>query len=156
MAIVRFGEMRRLERVNVASALIFDESQERILLVRNRKGSSSYWSLPGGAVEAGETLEEALKRETREETGLEVEMSNLYSVREVFFTERKQHALLFTFLANIISGEISISDPDNEILEVKWTDLKTANDVMPYLPEAIKKNANDNNLNRYYYQGTVE
>ncbi|GIP35350.1 hypothetical protein J2TS4_45600 [Paenibacillus sp. J2TS4] len=74
-----------MKRVDVACALIFDESQEHILMVRNRKGDSSYWSLPGGAVEAGETLEQALKRETMEETGLEVEVSSLYSVREVFF-----------------------------------------------------------------------
>ncbi|CAM4401043.1 NUDIX hydrolase [Paenibacillus alkaliterrae] len=57
-----------MKRVDVSSALITD-SEGHILIVKNAKGDSSYWSLPGGAVEAGETLEQAATREVKEETG---------------------------------------------------------------------------------------
>lgn len=50
--------------------LLFD--QGRVLLVRQAKGSDTYWLLPGGGVERGESLEQALTREFREEVGLEV------------------------------------------------------------------------------------
>jgi len=51
--------------------LLFDQS--RVLLVRQAKGSDTYWLLPGGGVERGESLEQAVTREFREEVGLEVE-----------------------------------------------------------------------------------
>lgn len=51
-------------RVDVAYAFIYKED-EKILMVNNQGGS---WSLPGGAVEQGETLEQAVIRETKEET----------------------------------------------------------------------------------------
>lgn len=60
-----------LKRIDVASALIHDENGN-ILLVKNVKGDSFYWSPPGGAVEKDETLEQAVIREVREETGLKV------------------------------------------------------------------------------------
>ena len=69
-----------MRRVDVASVLIFDDSRDFILMVRNKSGNSSYWSLPGGAVEPGETLEQAAKRESKEETGLEIEIIDLYSL----------------------------------------------------------------------------
>ena len=144
-----------MKRIDVASALIFNNTQDQILLVRNKKGNSSYWSLPGGAVELGETLEEALRREAKEQTGLTVEMSGLYSVREVFFSDSDQHALIFTFMADIIGGEIEIDDPDQDILEVKWTELKAANELMPYLPEKLKAPSEKIQLPAYFLQGTV-
>lgn len=52
-----------------------------MLLVHNTDGGG--WSLPGGKVEYGETLVEALKREVREETGLFVEVNDIVSVNEV-------------------------------------------------------------------------
>ena len=52
-----------------------------MLLVHNTDGGG--WSLPGGKVEYGETLVEALNREVREETGLLVEVNDIVSVNEV-------------------------------------------------------------------------
>lgn len=62
-------------RVSV-SALIFEE--ECILLAHRR--AIDWWNLPGGALDPGETVDEALRREVREETGLEVEVGQLVGV----------------------------------------------------------------------------
>src|SRR5271154_6515004 len=59
-------------RVSV-SALIFED--ERILLAHRR--DIDWWNLPGGAINPGETVDEALRREVYEETGLEVETGQL-------------------------------------------------------------------------------
>lgn len=62
--------------------------------------------------------------------------------------------LIFTFLARIIDGEIQIMDPDNEIVEVKWVDIQTANKLMPFIPDIdgkLEKNSVDA---VYIYEGT--
>src|SRR6266516_3299153 len=59
-----------------ASALIFDG--ERVLLAHRR--DIDWWNLPGGGMEVGETVEEALYREVYEETGLQVEIEQLVGV----------------------------------------------------------------------------
>jgi len=61
-------------RVRVTGVLIEDGS---ILLVRQRVTSDREWSLPGGSMEPGESLEECLTREIKEETGLEVRLRRL-------------------------------------------------------------------------------
>lgn len=72
-------------RVDVAYALIYNEDKEEILMVNN-KGRSG--SLPGGAVEKGETLGQVVIRETKEETGLTIEIENVVEVNEPFFKEK--------------------------------------------------------------------
>ena len=51
-----------MKRVDVAYVLLFDEYEENVLLVKNKGPGASYYTLPGGAVELGETLEEAAIR----------------------------------------------------------------------------------------------
>lgn len=122
------------KRVDVASALIRDEAGQNVVMVKNKNGNGAYWSLPGGAVEPGETLEQAAVRETREESGLDIQISGLHSVREVFFTEAGNHALLFTFEAVIVGGQLKSADPDDEIMEVQWMPIETANELFSSLP----------------------
>lgn len=143
-----------MKRVDYASTLVYDSSKTKILMVRNQSSKGSYWSIPVGAVEKGETLEQAAIRETKEETGLDVEIHKLYAVREVFFAERGEHALLFTFFADITGGEIHIADPDGEIAEACWLDLHVANEFMYYLPEHLKVKAHGHNeAGIYYFHG---
>ncbi|MBA2174874.1 NUDIX hydrolase [Halobacillus locisalis] len=117
-----------MDRVDVAYAFIFDEIKEKVLMVKN-KGSG--WSLPGGAVEKGETFEQAAIRESKEETNLTIETENIVAVNEAFFENKGHHALFITYKVKIVEGTIQILHKD-EIDEIKWLDKNTANKLMPY------------------------
>ena len=68
--------------------------QDRLLLVEQRVSEKRGWSLPGGKLEAGETLEEGLLREMREETGLEVRI-----VKPLYLCDLPEHHVVHvTFL----------------------------------------------------------
>ncbi|KQL48502.1 DNA mismatch repair protein MutT [Brevibacillus choshinensis] len=143
-----------MKRVDVVSAILTNESGQ-ILIVKNRKGDSFYWGPPGGAVEVGETLEQAVVREVKEETGYDIRVGGLSSVREVLFEERGHHVLFFTFFAQIIDDEIQINDPDDDIAEVMWADFPKAKELMPFLVEALKlETESEKALPFYAFEGT--
>jgi 8-oxo-dGTP diphosphatase len=127
-----------MKRVVVVYAFIYDETIQKVLMVNNNGGG---WSLPGGAVEKGETLEQAVIRETKEETGLVIEIGSIVAVNEAFFPKHGSnghHALMMTFNAKVIEREIAIED-ENEIAEIKWVDINTANNLMPYHRDGVEK-----------------
>ncbi|WP_371018658.1 NUDIX hydrolase [Pseudalkalibacillus sp. JSM 102089] len=125
-----------MKRVDVAYVLLLDEKSEKILMVKNTGVNASYYTLPGGAVEHGETMQDAAIREVKEETGLDVEVNGVFSVMEGFFEERDHHAVFFTFQGTIVGGEINISFPD-EIEEITWMELELAEKFL-HLPEGLK------------------
>jgi ADP-ribose pyrophosphatase YjhB (NUDIX family) len=102
------------------SAAILREG--RVLLVRRgRAPALGLFTLPGGGVEAGETLAEAVVREVREETGMTVEPFAPAGHREVVVRDAanrvERHFVIFAFAARWIAGEPALNE---ELMEARW------------------------------------
>jgi ADP-ribose pyrophosphatase YjhB (NUDIX family) len=95
---------------------------DRVLVVRRaRAPAHGVFTLPGGVVEAGETLAEAVMREVREETGLEVEPLSIAGHREMIARDTdgraERHFVILAFAARWISGEPVLNE---ELAEARW------------------------------------
>ncbi|MBZ9633644.1 NUDIX hydrolase [Clostridium sp. FP1] len=134
--------------MNVAYCLIYNKETEQVLLVHNKDVNS--WSMPGGKVEEGETLEQAAIREVKEETGLLVKIKDIIAVNECFFEKKEEHAIFITFRVVITVGNISIDNPE-EISEITWVDISRADELMPYHKCGISKLIHNSSI--YCFQG---
>jgi len=103
-----------------ASAAIIRDG--RVLIVRRaRMPANGVYTLPGGVVEAGETLVEAVTREVREETGLEIQPIALAGFHEVILRDGdnqvSRHFVILPFAARWLSGEVQLND---ELDDARW------------------------------------
>ncbi|MBI1333385.1 MAG: NUDIX domain-containing protein [Armatimonadetes bacterium] len=103
----------------------------RVLLCRLSDGLEhrGRWTLPGGGLEFGESLEEAMVREVLEETGLQVQSSGLISFhsRVAEFDEKSLHLLQFLFGAEVKAGELT-NEIDGTTDLVEWVEIDSLND----------------------------
>lgn len=93
-------------RIRVAGILIQDQ---KILLVRHEKNGKSYFLLPGGGIEYGETASEALIREFNEEVGLSIEVGKLVFVQDSIPPNRHRHVLNLYFLVETSNFNIIVT-----------------------------------------------
>jgi len=102
------------------SAAIFRNG--RVLIVRRAQPpSQGLYTLPGGAVELGETLEQAVIREIREETDLDIEPIALAGYRQAIARDGagriERHFVILPFAARWIAGEVALNE---ELAEARW------------------------------------
>jgi 8-oxo-dGTP diphosphatase len=88
-------------------ALIFNE-EKQVLLGHRR--DIDWWNLPGGGMEVGETVDEALRREVREETGLEVKVERLVGI----YSKPQKQEVVLTFLCRVIGGTLQSTEETRE------------------------------------------
>lgn len=103
----------------VSAAIIRDG---KVLVVRRaRKPALSLYTLPGGVVEVGETLTEAVTREVREETALAIEPVALAGHREVITRDPEgrveRHFVILSFATRWLAGEPVLND---ELDDARW------------------------------------
>jgi ADP-ribose pyrophosphatase YjhB (NUDIX family) len=107
-------------------ALIFRRG--RILMVqRGKEPLKGWWSLPGGALEVGELLADAVKREVLEETGLEVEPVSVFEIFERIMRDAEgkpeYHYVLVDYICRVKGGTLQPGDDVDLVEWVRHADL---------------------------------
>jgi 8-oxo-dGTP diphosphatase len=117
-----------------AYAVIVDERQ-RVLLALWNEVEPPRWTMPGGGVELAETVEEAVVRELREETGYEVRVGRVLGVHSQVFPpeagssrSRPLKSVRVVFAATIVGGELTY-EVDGTTDDARWFDLGEVADL---------------------------
>ena len=111
------------------------DGHHEIVLVHRRH--PRLWALPKGTPNAGETMEETALRETREETGLEVEIEAPIRSIEYFFVRARTrfHKTVDFYLMRAVGGALDLHD--HEFDEVAWHQLEEALELMTHATERM-------------------
>jgi ADP-ribose pyrophosphatase YjhB (NUDIX family) len=121
-----------VDAIRIRVGCVALDGERRILLVQHRKDGREYWLLPGGGVEAGETLQEAALRELREETGLVGEVGRLLLVCESIDVRAGRHIVHVVFAATAQPGELT-PGRDDRLVDAAWHPVETLS-TLPLFP----------------------
>lgn len=115
----------------------------KILLVkRANEPGKGRWSIPGGVVELGERLEDAVKREVKEETNLDVSVGKMLDVVEVIRRDGMGnvvfHYVIIDYIASVVGGELF---PSSDVEDARWVTIDEAlnMDITESLRMMLKK-----------------
>lgn len=108
--------MRRgIDYIGVGVGAIIRDDQGRVFLAKRgpqAKNERGLWEFPGGAVEFGETLRDALAREIREEYGIVIRVEDLLTVTDHILPDERQHWVSPSFICRILEGTPTIREPE--------------------------------------------
>lgn len=126
-------------------ALIFNP-ENKVFLMKSHKWGDKY-VIPGGHIELGETMEKALKREIKEETGLDIYDIEFLCFQEFIFDRafwKKKHFIFFDFVCRTNSLNVKLN---TEAQKYVWASLEEAVKlpIEPYTRHAIKDYMKKNN-----------
>ena len=115
----------------------------RVLLVkRGKEPNKGKWTVPGGVVEVGETLHEAVKREVMEECSIDVEVESVVDTFDAISRDEDgrvhYHFVIIDFMAKYVSGEIKAG---SDAAECRWVapEEMPGLETTPSLPAVLKK-----------------
>lgn len=152
---VAITEDRPVPRVSIRAVIIEDS---RILLCKHHDDRGFWYITPGGAVEQGETLEEAFKREMREELDADVAFHKLLGMREIIADRhpiaqlpKGFHQLELFAEASLLSrptGNTPVPDPNQ--IGIEWVELKRLDEIL-FFPIGMVRNFQDGDWARFYF-----
>lgn len=134
-----------------AGAVIYNEEGKLLLTRRGKKARNEVgkWEFPGGMIEYGEATPDGLKREVKEEIGVEIECGELLCLIDYILPGEQQHWVAPTYICKIVSGTPAIQEPE-KCDDIGWFTLEEAAqlplalaseyDVKILLKQAAEKN----------------
>lgn len=117
-----FSMERKIPSLTV-DIIIQREDKSIILIKRKKAPFAEQWALPGGFIEYGETAEHAAIRETKEETGLDVEIMQLVGVYSDPKRDPRGHVVAIAFLAKEVGGNLVANDDAKAVKVFKITEI---------------------------------
>lgn len=127
--------------IATAVACVFNRGKV-LLIKRAKQPSQGRWSVPGGGIELGETINDAVKREIREECNIEIELDKVINVMDDIVQDEKGsirfHHVATYLLARYVSGEVH---PGSDALEVRWVTREELDkiDMNPVVKKNMKR-----------------
>ncbi|HUW94963.1 MAG TPA: NUDIX hydrolase [Anaerolineae bacterium] len=123
---------------------------DRVLLVlRGQEPSRGRWSIPGGVMELGETIQETARREVREECGVQIEVGNVVEARDAIVYDEggriRFHYVLVDVVARYLDGELTVGSDAEDARWVSKEELPTY-DLTKGLLSVLKRCLHRRNL----------
>ena len=112
----KIKDMKIIIRPKVTCGAVIERNSKILLTERNIRPYKNFWCLPGGNIDWGEKVEEAIKREVREETGLDFK-PEFFRYYDEIIPKIKWHAVSLFFIGGV-DGIIKIDR--NEVKEFRW------------------------------------
>lgn len=120
---------------------LFDQQSRLLLIERGRPPAAGLWTIPGGRVERGESLEDACRREMREETGIEIGGLEFVTVFERIETD--YHYVILDYCASQVGSPV-VPVAGDDAANARWVGLDQLSDyeltdgLFPVIPKALK------------------
>jgi len=119
--------MNDSDRISIGVGAVVFKGDEALLIQRGKPPFEGQWSVPGGKLKFGERLHDAVRREVREETGIEIDIIGLIDVFEVTGSEEKGaiggHIVLVDYVAEWVSGAPRAGD---DAAAAEFVNIETA------------------------------
>lgn len=122
----------------VRVSVIVIDSEDRILLVKHKKGKRQYWVLPGGRLEHGESFEECALREIKEETGLKVKVERFLYLAEALAPDRARHIVNVFVKAKVVGGKLELGD-EKVLAQVDYIPVAKLREGLKLFPPVAKQ-----------------
>ncbi|MFH1029697.1 MAG: NUDIX hydrolase [bacterium] len=115
-----------MQKIGVTAFIYFEDKALLVRRSKNEKFLHGYYELPGGKIEFGESPEDALKREIKEEVNLEIDIIKPYSTFSYRSRDKKKHTIDIQFICNPKNGitDIKLSGEHDDFKWIKVDELK--------------------------------
>ncbi|MCL2860477.1 MAG: NUDIX domain-containing protein [Oscillospiraceae bacterium] len=121
-----------------AIALMKNENDEILMLLRKKEPAKGFWAIPGGNVELYEKLEDTIIREMKEELDVEVEVTKFLCNIQDINEEKDLHWIMPVYEARIVNGTLRNVEPDKHE-DMRWFKLSEIPTNISYMTDMVLK-----------------